>query len=31
MQQIIELEAHLNRQFLLVKEAKRAVLRDWLK
>lgn len=31
MQQIIELEAHLNRQFQLVKEAKRAVLRDWLK
>ena len=26
MQQIIELEAHLNRQFQLVKEAKRAVL-----
>ena len=26
MQQIIELEAHLNRQFLLVKEAKQAVL-----
>lgn len=26
MQQILELEAHLNRQFLLVKEAKRAVL-----
>ncbi|MDP1763946.1 MAG: hypothetical protein Q8L07_08680 [Sediminibacterium sp.] len=30
MQQIIELEAHLNRQFLLVKEAKRAILHSLL-
>jgi len=31
MQQIIELEVRLNHQFQLMKEVKRAVLRDWLK